>query len=75
MDRKWFKTLSIEELSTWVKHFDNSNSMLNKLSLTADFVDIIYKYEKANKIFPNHPSVGDIREAKRILKDKKNLKN
>ena len=31
MNTKWFKTLSIKELSTWVKHFDNSNSMLNEL--------------------------------------------
>ena len=28
---KWFKTLSIKELSTWVKNFDNStlNQLLN----------------------------------------------
>jgi hypothetical protein len=26
---KWFKTLSIKELSTWIKNFDNSN-LLNQ---------------------------------------------
>tara|TARA_R110000824_G_scaffold17456_1_gene70805 strand:- start:229 stop:414 length:186 start_codon:yes stop_codon:yes gene_type:complete len=54
MNTKWFKTLSIKELSTWVKHFDNSNSMLNEL-------------------FPNRPNVDDIKEAKRILKNKREI--
>jgi hypothetical protein len=52
---KWFKTLSIKELSTWIKNFDNSTPINEGLNMFLD----------------NQPSNEDIMEAKKILKNKK----
>tara|TARA_R100000234_G_scaffold103334_1_gene72775 strand:+ start:299 stop:511 length:213 start_codon:yes stop_codon:yes gene_type:complete len=53
---KWFKTLSIKELSTWIKNFDNS-TWRQKVGL--------------NQFLDNQPTSEDIKTAKRILKNKK----
>ena len=45
---KWFKTLSIKELSTWIKNFDNS--MLNQFLANQPSDDDI---KAAKKILKN----------------------